>query len=139
METVLVVDENPGGRELAREILASAGYTVLEAGTADEAVAAIPSGRPIQPVITDVVLTGVRGTTLAKEMSQRQPPVKILLISGYLDASESSDSSEFQDLPFLRKPFTSKQLKEMVRSLLGGAPRPEQHLPRSRSRGCRPR
>lgn len=118
METILVVDDNPGGRALAREILASAGYTVLEAGTADEAVATIRSGQPIQLVITDVVLPGVRGTTLAKELSQRQPPVKILLISGYLDASESGDATEFQNLPFLKKPFTSKTLKETVRSLL---------------------
>ena len=118
METILVVDDNPGGRAVAREILASAGYTVLEAGTADEAIATIRSGRPIQLVITDIMLPGVRGTTLAKKLSQQQPRMKILLTSGYLDSSESGEITMFENLPFLQTPFTSQTLIEKVRSVL---------------------
>lgn len=118
METILVVDDNPGGRAVAREILASAGYTVLEAGTADEAIATIRSGRPIQLVIIDIMLPGVRGTTLAKKLSQQQPRMKILLTSGYLDSSESGETTMFENLPFLQTPFTSQTLREKVRSVL---------------------
>ncbi len=118
METILLVEDNPGILALGREILAAAGYTVLEARTADEALALSRSGQTIHLVITDIVLPGVRGTTLAKKLSQQQPHMKILLTSGYLDSSESEETTAFEDLPFLQKPFTSTTLRQKVRSVL---------------------
>lgn len=118
METILLVEDNPGVLALGREILATAGYTVLEAGTADEALVLSRSGQTIDLVITDIVLPGVRGTTLAKKLILQHPRMKILLTSGYLDSSESGETTAFEDLPFLQKPFTSTTLKEKVRAVL---------------------
>jgi DNA-binding NtrC family response regulator len=118
METILIVDDNPGGRDLAKEILATAGYTVLEAASVDEARAAIRSGRTIDLVITDIVLPKVRGTALARELAQQQSHIKILLTSGYLDQGETGEPADLDNVPFLQKPFTSKALKEKVRAVL---------------------
>lgn len=118
METILVVDDNPGGRELAREILATAGYTILEAGTVNEALGILGSGQAVHLVITDIVMPGVRGTTLANEVLKSHPDTKILLTSGYLDSSESGETKALDGLPFLQKPYTSSSLKQKVQSLL---------------------
>ena len=119
METILIVDDNPGGRELAKEILATAGYTVLEAASVEEARAVIRSGQTIDLVITDIVLPKVRGTALARELAQQKSRIKILLTSGYLDQDETGEPADLDKVPFLQKPFTSTTLKQKVRSVLG--------------------
>ncbi len=118
METILLVDDNPEGRALAREILAPAGYTLLEAGTAKEALGILGSGRVIDLVITDIVMPGVRGTALARDLIQSHPDTKVLLISGYLDSPEPAETTTLDGLPFLHKPFTSTALKQKVRAVL---------------------
>lgn len=118
METILLVDDNPGSRALAREILAPAGYSLLEAGTVEEALGILRSGQVIHLVITDIVLPGVRGTELAKEVLQSYPNTKLILTSGYLDSPESGETTALDGLPFLQKPFTSSALKQKVQSVL---------------------
>lgn len=123
METILIVDDNPGGRELAKEILAKAGYTVLEAASVEEARTVISSGQSIDLVVTDIVLPKVRGTALARELAQQKSRIKVLLTSGYLDQGETGEPTELDKVPFLQKPFTSTALKEKVRAVLD-APKP---------------
>ncbi len=118
METILLVDDNPEGRALAREILAPAGYTLLEAGTAKEALGILGSGRVIDLVITDIVMPGIRGTALARDLIRSHPNTKVLLASGYLDSPEPDETTTLDGLPFLQKPFTSTALKQKVRAVL---------------------
>lgn len=118
MKSILLVDDNQDGRELAREILVPAGYTVLEAGTVKEALGILGSGQVVDLVITDIIMPGVRGTELAKEVLRSHPHTKVLLTSGYLDSHESGETTTLDGHPFLQKPFTSSALKQKVRSVL---------------------
>ena len=69
-------------------------------------------------VITDVVMPGMSGAELSREISVRYPMVKVLFISGYPDDDELvRDVSQYQ-LPFLAKPFSTAELLQTVRRLL---------------------
>lgn len=112
-ETILVVDDETGIRELIRKILRRERYRVLEAGSAEEALAAA-KGQAIDMLITDVMLPGMNGPELARRMQQAAPRLRALFISGYTGAEKVPASA-----PFLAKPFTLAALLEKVRETLG--------------------
>jgi len=112
--TVPVVDDETGIRELIRKILQRERYRVLEAGTAEEALAAA-QGQSIDLLITDVMLPGIRGPELARRMQQAAPKLKTLFISGYTGEEQVPSGARF-----LAKPFTLASLLEKVRETLGG-------------------
>ncbi|HSP67543.1 MAG TPA: response regulator [Bryobacteraceae bacterium] len=112
-ETILVVDDETGIRELIRKILSRERYRVLEAGSAEEAQAAA-RGQEIDLVITDVMLPGINGPELARRMQQAAPRLKALYISGYTGGAIIPPGA-----PFLAKPFTLAALLEKVRETLG--------------------
>ena len=112
-ETILVVDDETGIRELIRKILRRERYRVLEAGSAEEALAAA-KGQTIDMLITDVMLPGMNGPELARRMQQAAPRLKALFISGYTGAEKVPAGA-----PFLAKPFTLAALLERVRETLG--------------------
>jgi DNA-binding response OmpR family regulator len=109
-----VVDDETGIRELIRKILQRERYRVLEAGTAEEALAAA-QGQSIDLLITDVMLPGIRGPELARRMQQAAPKLKTLFISGYTGEEQVPTGARF-----LAKPFTLASLLEKVRETLGG-------------------
>jgi two-component system, cell cycle sensor histidine kinase and response regulator CckA len=111
-ETILVVDDESGIRELIRKILRREGYRVLEAGNAEEAVAAA-RGQAVDLVITDIMLPGINGPELARRMQQAAPQLKALFISGYTGQAIIPPGA-----PFLAKPFTLAALLEKVRNTL---------------------
>jgi len=113
-ETILVVDDETGIRELIRKILSRERYRVLEAGSAEEAQAAA-RGQEIDLVITDVMLPGINGPELARRMQQAAPRLKALYISGYTGGAIIPPGA-----PFLAKPFTLAALLEKVREVLAG-------------------
>jgi signal transduction histidine kinase/CheY-like chemotaxis protein len=110
--TILVVDDEAGIRELIRKILQRERYRVLEAGSAEDALAAA-QGQPIDLLITDVMLPGVRGPELAQRMQQAAPRLKTLFISGYTGEERMPSGGQF-----LAKPFTLAALLEKVRAAL---------------------
>jgi CheY-like chemotaxis protein len=112
--TILVVDDETGIRELIRKILQRERYRVLEAGTAEEALAAA-QGQSIDLLITDVMLPGIHGPELARRMQQAAPKLKTLFISGYTGEEQVPAGARF-----LAKPFTLASLLEKVRETLGG-------------------
>jgi CheY-like chemotaxis protein len=79
-ETILLAEDDPRVRELARNMLADQGYTVLEAGNGPEALQLANNyPGPIHLLLTDVVMPGMNGKTLAVELSQRRPGRKFSL------------------------------------------------------------
>jgi signal transduction histidine kinase/CheY-like chemotaxis protein len=112
--TILVVDDETGIRELIRKILRRERYRVLEAGTAEEALAAA-QGQSIDLLITDVLLPGIHGPELARRMQQAAPKLKTLFISGYTGEEQVPAGARF-----LAKPFTLASLLEKVRETLAG-------------------
>ena len=111
-ETILVVDDETGIRELIRKILSREGYRVLEAGSAEDGLAAA-RGQKIDLVITDVMLPGINGPELARRMQQAAPQLKALFISGHTGSAILPPGAAF-----LAKPFTLAALLEKVRQTL---------------------
>ncbi|MBI2900743.1 MAG: response regulator [Planctomycetes bacterium] len=118
-ETVLLVEDEEAVRRLARVILESQGYAVIEAADAREALHAIETGpAAIHLLLTDTVMPGMGGLQLAREARDRRPDLRILLMSGYTDRTLVDREPEAADLPFLQKPFTVAGLASKVREVL---------------------
>ncbi len=118
-ETILLVEDEKGVRELAREYLASSGYTVIEAEDGHTALelAAMHVG-PIHLLLTDVVMPGISGRELAERVSQIRPGIKIIYMSGYTDQAVVHHGILQNDAVLLQKPFTLMTLAGKLREIL---------------------
>jgi CheY-like chemotaxis protein len=117
--TILLVDDNPVLREVASELLRGSGYQVVEAESAESALVAAEKGLPIDLMIADIVMKGMRGTELGARISQMRPSIEILYVSGYPDEYEA-EIKEQERAAFLQKPFTAPALLSAIGRLLGG-------------------
>ena len=118
-ETVLVVDDEPSILRLAGRMLGELGYRVLAASSPGQAVAlARHQADPIDVLLTDVVMPEMNGHDLIARMRGLFPGIGLVYMSGYaphlLDHLIVLDN----DSPFLRKPFTLKELAEKIRQAL---------------------
>ncbi|MGB0035543.1 MAG: PAS domain S-box protein [Candidatus Acidiferrales bacterium] len=118
-ETILLVEDEKGVRELTREYLQTSGYTVIEAenGTNALELAAQHKGE-IQLLMTDVVMPGISGRELADRISRMRPGIKILYMSGYTDQSVVHHGILETDAILLQKPFTLTTLASKLREIL---------------------
>jgi two-component system cell cycle sensor histidine kinase/response regulator CckA len=121
-ETILVVEDEESLRKVAKRALAAGGYTVLTASEGREAlrIAAQHPGE-IQLLLTDVVMPGMDGRTLAQELSKRRSAIKVLYMSGYTDDAVVHHGVLEAGTHFLSKPFTAVDLARKVREVLDGA------------------
>ena len=117
--TVLVVDDDRGVLRLTARILRLEGYTVLEAGSGEEALRILDTEQEVRLVLTDVVMPEMHGLDLAANILAREQRPHVVLMTGH--AAELSAQLERRDpsLPLLLKPFTSQQLLRTVRRALG--------------------
>jgi two-component system cell cycle sensor histidine kinase/response regulator CckA len=111
-ETILVVDDEPEIRALAREALESLGYTVVDAGDPQQALR-IVRAQPVHLLLTDVVMPMMKGTDLADRVQAVSPSTKVVLMSGY-QTSDIAPSGR----PFLAKPFGVESLAKKIRDVL---------------------
>jgi two-component system, cell cycle sensor histidine kinase and response regulator CckA len=119
--TVLLVEDEEGLRGLNARGLASRGFTVLEAGNGVEAIEVLEkSDRPVDIVVSDVVMPEMDGPTLARELRSRNPNLKIIFVSGYAEDAFQKHLPESGQYGFLPKPFTLKQLVAAVKETLSG-------------------
>jgi PAS domain S-box-containing protein len=118
-ETILLVEDEKGVRELAREYLTSSGYTVIEAEDGHTALelAAMHVG-PIHLLLTDVVMPGISGRELAERVGQIRPGIKIIYMSGYTDQAVVHHGILENDAILLQKPFTLMTLAGKLREML---------------------
>jgi two-component system, cell cycle sensor histidine kinase and response regulator CckA len=118
-ETILLVEDEKGVRELAREYLTMSGYTVIEAEDGHTALelAAMHVG-PIHLLLTDVVMPGISGRELAERVGQIRPEIKILYMSGYTDQAVVHHGILENDAVLLQKPFTLTTLAAKLREIL---------------------
>jgi CheY-like chemotaxis protein len=118
-ETILLVEDEEGVRRLARASLEMEGYTVLDvAGSvaALEALARHPG--VIDLLLTDVVMPGMSGPTLAARVRAARPSIRVLYMSGYADDAVVLHGVLSDDADFLAKPFTPQVLAKKVRDVL---------------------
>lgn len=120
-ETILVVEDEPGVRELACEFLKVSGYSVLEARDGAEALELVREYKGvIHLVLTDVVMPRVSGRELARKVKEIKPGSKVLLMSGYSEHMQAQGRGFAGDEEILQKPFSLNSLTEKIREVLEG-------------------
>ncbi|HWO88849.1 MAG TPA: PAS domain S-box protein [Gemmatimonadales bacterium] len=118
-ETVMLVEDNAGLREVARRILEAAGYAVLAAGTPGEALLSAERFHgPIHLVLTDVVMPTMRGPELAERVIRLHPEARILYMSGYAENAIVHGGELAEGTHFISKPFDAATLTRRVREVL---------------------
>jgi response regulator RpfG family c-di-GMP phosphodiesterase len=119
-ETVLLVEDDPLVRDLARRLLIQQGYTVLEASNGEEAlrVAQEHDGEKIHLLLTDVVMPQMGGKELSEKLKPLRPDIGILYTSGYTDNAIVHHGTLEPGTYFLQKPFSPKTLSHKVREVL---------------------
>ncbi len=116
-ETILVLEDDPRVRAITARILGTAGYTVLEASTGDEARAHFDVAT-VDLLVTDVVLSETTGRKVAESLRAVAPTLRVVYVSGYTDNSIVHHGVLDPGVDFLPKPFRVAQLLEIVRTAL---------------------
>lgn len=120
-ETILVAEDEAGVRSVTVRALRRWGYFVLEAADAAEAMQVCDTHLgPIDLLLTDIVLPGMRGPELAEALWARRPDLKVIFMSGYTDDVIARHSELQPGTAFLEKPFTPDVLTRTVREVLDG-------------------
>jgi two-component system, cell cycle sensor histidine kinase and response regulator CckA len=120
-ETILLVEDEAGVRKLARLVLESHGYQVIEANSGAQAIEVVNSRNgPIHLVVTDVVMPQTSGSQLAQHLRGSHPDTKVLFMSGYTDDAVVRRGIIEAHTAFLQKPFTPHALIQKVRDVLDG-------------------
>ncbi|GAC1627821.1 MAG: hypothetical protein PVS2B2_24850 [Candidatus Acidiferrum sp.] len=118
-ETILLVEDEEGVRELAKTVLSAHGYEVLVAGRPDDAISMLQNHKKkIQLLLTDVIMPSMSGRELARRVAAVRPQIKVLFMSGYTDNVISSGGMLEEGISFLQKPFTPTGLIQKVREVL---------------------
>jgi two-component system, cell cycle sensor histidine kinase and response regulator CckA len=121
-ETILLVEDAAPLKKLAQSFLETAGFRVLSAESGEQAMElAAKHGGVFDLLLTDVVMPGMNGRTLAEELSRRQPGLRVLYISGYTDAFIAGHGVLEEGIHLLHKPFTEDALIRRVREVIDGS------------------
>jgi PAS domain S-box-containing protein len=119
--TILIVEDEPSLRALLAGYVRESGYRVLEAASVQEAIATARD-QNIDLLVTDIVMPGGGGQTLASALSVSYPDLGIIFMSGYADSASLQEAASRPGVMFVPKPFTLKYMLEKIREALGGAP-----------------
>jgi len=116
-ETVLVVEDEEAVRELVSIVLEKYGYTVLQALDSEEALSLLQQ-KPVDLLLTDVVMPGLSGRFLADQALSLQPDIEILYMSGYTDNAIVHHGVLDEGTNFIQKPFSPQALLQTIRQVL---------------------
>ncbi|HMI88796.1 MAG TPA: response regulator [Polyangiaceae bacterium] len=118
-ETILVVEDSPSVRKLVTHALSQNGYRVLEAGTPFQALQILhQSDRPIDLLLTDVILPEMSGRILADRMREQGKVRRVLFMSGYDNDLVARQGVLHEGVRLLQKPFLEPELLREVRLVL---------------------
>nr|BFE95399.1 hypothetical protein GCM10020185_59350 [Pseudomonas brassicacearum subsp. brassicacearum] len=115
---MLIVEDNLEVGRFANQILQDLGYETAWATNAEEALEMVgPDAMAFDAVFSDVVMPGISGIALARELRQRRPDLPVVLTSGY---SEELAHSGHEGFEFLSKPYSADQVSRVLnRTILG--------------------
>jgi signal transduction histidine kinase/CheY-like chemotaxis protein len=117
-ERILMVEDEQAVREITGKILEESGYIVFSAEDADEALEIFERESGLFDIIlSDVVLTGVNGIELAKQLIKKKPELRVILTSGYIGDQSSWETISELGFKFLQKPYSLNLLLETIHSL----------------------
>jgi len=120
-ETILLVEDEGAVRSLLRRFLDSQGYVVVEASNAESALSeAENQNGSIDLLLTDLVMPGMGGFELARQLGSRLPDLKVVYMSGYSEEAVAVPESEpvMDSTNFLQKPFSTDLLARQLRVVL---------------------
>ena len=125
-ETILLVEDESSVRVPTRELLKQHGYTVLDASRGSEALdIAGEQQRPIDLLLTDVVMPGMGGKDVADQLKRLRPSVKVLFMSGYTEQAIVQNGVFDPGTAFVHKPVSARALLVKIRELLESTQRRE--------------
>lgn len=117
-QVILVVEDDPGVRDLTVTRLRAIGYRVVEATDGPKAVEILKGDSPIDLVFTDLVMPGgLSGRDVALMAEQIRPGIKVMLTSGYAEDLVRDDDPEFAHRQILRKPYRQAELVAALREV----------------------
>jgi excisionase family DNA binding protein len=114
---VLVVDDDPRVREYVRVNMELEGYTVLEAGSADEGMSVLDGQQP-QLILLDVMMPGVDGWEMLQRIQERHGSIPVIMFSGKVDAKAAADAAQRGATGFIGKPFDPQALIDRAKQIL---------------------
>jgi PAS domain S-box-containing protein len=122
-ETVLLVEDEPALRDLIKYALTGNGFTVLDVPSPADAIAlSRRHNGSLHLLLTDVIMPGMDGPELAKQVQKERPDIKILYMSGYATNFIMHDGVVDPGTNFLEKPFHPRTLLNKVREVLDTSP-----------------
>jgi PAS domain S-box-containing protein len=117
--TILLVEDEEMVRSLARKVLASTGYRVLEASSGGDALVISEKCRAdIELLLTDVVMPNMNGKELYHRLRARRPALRVLYMSGYTEDVIAHHGIVEEGTPFLQKPFSIDALSRKVADVM---------------------
>jgi CheY-like chemotaxis protein len=118
-ETILLVEDDDHVRSGLVNQLRRCGYRVLEANSGEAALGLLTRTRDtVHLMLTDLVMPGMHGSTLAAEVEQKWPRIKVILMSGYGEHPALDHVEVDGARPFIMKPFTISALATLIRGTL---------------------
>ncbi|HEV7839666.1 MAG TPA: response regulator, partial [Gemmatimonadaceae bacterium] len=118
-ETILLVEDDRGVRNLVERVLNSRGYRVLSAEHGVDALQlASTQNGAIDLVLTDIVMPTMSGREMVDALRLRQPGVRVIYMSGYTDDEILRRGLHDPTMSFIQKPFTAEHLATLVRKIL---------------------
>ncbi len=116
-ERILFVEDDESVRQYVKSILETAGYTVYSEETGMAAIEKLDSlPEPPDLLLTDVIMPGMDGRILAKEVTRRSPGIPVIFMSGYAEVAAGLPGPEVSDFRMIQKPFSSGELLGAIRA-----------------------
>ncbi|MFL5530922.1 MAG: PAS domain S-box protein [Gemmatimonadales bacterium] len=117
---ILIVEDDPLVREMARRSLSEAGFEVMEAANGQMALDFVSKGSPVDAVLTDLAMPGIGGRELARRLRESRPGLPVVFMSGYTDDIVLRRGLLESGVPFLEKPLSPVKLAQKMRQVLDG-------------------
>ena len=122
--TILVVEDDPLVRDMARRSLLEAGFAVLEAADGQEALALAAGESRLDAVLTDLAMPEIGGRELARQLRETRPDLPVVFMSGYTGDDVVRKGLLESGVPFLEKPLSPEDLASKLKQILdGGEPK----------------
>lgn len=116
--TILLVEDEDAVRMFGTRALRNKGYRVIEARSGEQALDVLRGDETIDVLVSDVVMPGMDGVTLARLVRMERPAIKVILISGYSEDVARNGIDPDAGIHFLPKPFSLKQLAGAVKQVM---------------------
>ncbi len=117
---ILIVEDDPLVREMARRSLSEAGHEVMEAADGQTALDLLSRGVHVDAVLTDLAMPGMGGRELAQRLWESRPGLPVVFMSGYTDDVVIRRGLLESGVPFLEKPLSPVELARKIRQVLDG-------------------